>query len=122
MKGARIWIICDLLHDLTINLVPELAVRESYPSSQRASSSLGEFAAVLAPFSLSNGAERAHSIFVWRPRKIKQRCGKRATLPNHHLPDRDLALQDGTGAVRREVLLRELGLDELLDIRGEVMW
>jgi len=69
-----------------------------------------------------NGAERAHSILVERPRKIKQRCGKLATLPSHHLPDRDLALEDETGAVRREVLLREIGLDELLDVRGEVLW
>jgi hypothetical protein len=69
-----------------------------------------------------NGAERPHSILVERPRKIKQRCGKLVTLPSHHWPDRDLALEDETGAVRREALLGEIGLDELLNVRSEVLW
>jgi hypothetical protein len=69
-----------------------------------------------------NCAERPHSILVERPRKIKQRCRELATLPSHHLSDRDLALEDETGAMRREILLCEIGLDELLDVRREVLW
>ena len=66
--------------------------------------------------------ERAHIILVERPRKIKERCNKLAMLPIHHLPDSNLALEDETSAVRREVLLREIGLDEMLDVRGEALW
>jgi hypothetical protein len=69
-----------------------------------------------------NRAERAHSILVERPRKIQQRRGKLTTLSIHYLPDRNLALGDKTGAVRRDVLLHEIRLDELLDVRDEVLW
>jgi len=54
-----------------------------------------------------NGTERVHSILVERPRKIKQRCGKRATLLViicGDLPDQDLGLEDETGEVRRKAV------------------
>jgi len=56
----------------------------------------------------------------WPP-KIKQGRGKWATLPGHHLPDGNLALENKPDAVRCKVLLREFGLDELLDIGCKIL-
>jgi hypothetical protein len=43
-------------------------------------------------------------------------------LPGHHLPDGDLALENKACPVRREVPLREFGLDKLLDVGGKILW
>jgi hypothetical protein len=104
MKDARVWIICDLLYDLTINLVLGL-----------------NYAFLAIAHEPLNGTERAHNILVERPCKVKHRYSKRAMLPSH-FPNRYLALEDEASALRQEVILRGLGLDELPDVRGEAVW
>src|SRR5258708_4166637 len=68
-----------------------------------------------------NSTECAYGILVQRPRQIKQRAGKWAALPGHHLANGDLALENKACAVRCEVLLRKFGLDKLLNVSCKIL-
>jgi hypothetical protein len=56
------------------------------------------------------GNARTASLCSGRAR-LSKGVAKSATLPGHHLPDGDLALEDKACPVRCEVLLCEFGLD-----------
>ena len=68
-RDARIWITCELLHDLTIDLVAEFAVGKPYAKqptclfkSRRVCGRCGAFLTI--PHESLNGTERAHGILV----------------------------------------------------------
>ena len=122
----RIWIVCQLLHNLTIDFIAKLAIREPFSEQPTRLFKPGRIRTGCSTlFAISHeplhSAEHADGILVQRPGKIQQGCSEWAALPNHHLAHGDLALKDEAGAVRCKVLLSKLRLDELLDVRGEIL-